>query len=66
MARLWQQVERISGADHTRVMQFVASGMLLNVFAAMDCRGSRNKLGEASPASPERRKAHERPRGRRL
>src|SRR5258705_6476527 len=36
MAALWQQVERLSGADAQRVMQFVASGMLLNVFAAME------------------------------
>ena len=47
MARLWQQVERVSGADSTRVMQFMASGMLLNVFAAMDLPRIKEQLGEA-------------------
>jgi AcrR family transcriptional regulator len=47
MARLWQQAERISGADDTRVMQFIASGMLLNVFAAMDLPRIKEQLGEA-------------------
>jgi AcrR family transcriptional regulator len=47
MARLWQQAERISGADDTRVMQFMASGMLLNVFAAMDLPRIKEQLGDA-------------------
>jgi AcrR family transcriptional regulator len=47
MARLWQQTERISGADDTRVMQFIASGMLFNVFAAMELPRIKEQLGEA-------------------
>jgi AcrR family transcriptional regulator len=47
MAGLWQQAERISGADDTRVMQFIASGMLLNVVAAMDPPRIKEQLGEA-------------------
>jgi len=47
MARLWQQAERISGADAQRVMQFIASGMLLNVFAAMELPRIKEQLGEA-------------------
>ena len=47
MAQLWQQAERISGADSTRVMQFMASGMLLNVFAAMELPRIKEQLGEA-------------------
>lgn len=47
MARLWQQAERLSGADDTRVMQFMASGMLLNVFAAMEMPRIKEQLGEA-------------------
>ncbi len=47
MARLWQQAERLSGADSTRVMQFIASGMLLNVFAAMELPRIKEQLGEA-------------------
>ena len=47
VARLWQQAERISGADDTRVMQFMASGMLLNVFAAMDLPRITEQLGDA-------------------
>jgi AcrR family transcriptional regulator len=47
MARLWQQAERLSGADDTRVMQFMASGMLLNVFAAMELPRIKEQLGEA-------------------
>jgi AcrR family transcriptional regulator len=47
MARLWQQTERISGADDTRVMQFMASGMLFNVFAAMELPRIKEQLGEA-------------------
>ncbi len=47
MARLWQQAERLSGADDTRVMQFMAGGMLLNVFAAMDLPRITEQLGDA-------------------
>ncbi len=47
MSRLWQQVQRISGADNQRVLQFFASGMLLNVFAALDLPRIREQLGEA-------------------
>ena len=47
LARLWQQAERISGADAQRVMQFIASGMLLNVFAAMELPRIKEQLGEA-------------------
>jgi len=47
MAKLWQQAERISGADAQRVMQFIASGMLLNVFAAMELPRIKEQLGEA-------------------
>jgi AcrR family transcriptional regulator len=47
LGRLWQQAERISGADDLRVMQFVASGMLFNVFAAMDLPRIKEQLGEA-------------------
>jgi AcrR family transcriptional regulator len=47
MARLWQRAEQISGADSMRVMQFMASGMLLNVFAAMELPRIKEQLGEA-------------------
>jgi AcrR family transcriptional regulator len=47
LAQLWQQAERISGADSRRVMQFIASGMLLNVFAAMELPRIKEELGEA-------------------
>jgi AcrR family transcriptional regulator len=47
MARLWGQAERISGADSQRVMQFIASGMLLNVFAAMDLPRIKEHLGDS-------------------
>src|SRR5262245_52633984 len=47
MARLWQRAERISGADSMRVMQFMASGMLLNVFAAMELPRIKEHLGDA-------------------
>jgi AcrR family transcriptional regulator len=47
MARLWQLAERISGCDDTRVMQFMASGMLLNVFAAMDLPRIKEQLGDS-------------------
>jgi AcrR family transcriptional regulator len=47
MARLWQRVEQISGADSARIAQFLATGMLLNVFAAMDLPRIKEHLGEA-------------------
>jgi AcrR family transcriptional regulator len=47
MSRLWEQVERISGADQMRIMQFFASGMLLNVFAALELPRIKEQLGEA-------------------
>jgi AcrR family transcriptional regulator len=47
LAGLWAQAGRLSGADDHRVMQFMASGMLLNVFAAMDLPRIKEQLGEA-------------------
>jgi len=47
LARLWQSAERISGADQQRIMQFMASGMLLNVFAAMELPRIKESLGES-------------------
>lgn len=47
MARLWKQVERLSGADDTRVAQFMGSGMLLNVTAALDLPHLTEQLGES-------------------
>ena len=47
LARLWQAAERISQADTLRIMQFMASGMLLNVFAALDLPRIKEQLGEA-------------------
>ncbi len=47
LSRLWLQVERISGADQMRIMQFFASGMLLNVFAALELPRIKEQLGEA-------------------
>ncbi len=47
LSRLWLQVERISGADQMRIMQFFASGMLLNVFAALDLPRIKEQLGDA-------------------
>jgi AcrR family transcriptional regulator len=44
---LWRQAVRLSGADDQRIMQFLASGMLLNVMAAMDLPRIREQLGEA-------------------
>jgi len=46
-SELWLQVQRISGADDQRVMMFMASGMLLNVFAALDLPRIKEQLGEA-------------------
>jgi len=47
LGELWQQVQRISGADDQRVMMFMASGMLLNVFAALGLPRIKEQLGEA-------------------
>jgi hypothetical protein len=47
MGRLWQAAQRISGADDRRVMQFMASGMLVNIMAAMDLPLVKDQLGEA-------------------
>ena len=47
MSRLWQLIERLTGADQQRIMQFVASGMLLNVFAALELPRIKEQLGEA-------------------
>ncbi len=33
---LWNEVARLSGVDETRLRQFFATGMLMNVVAAMD------------------------------
>jgi hypothetical protein len=35
-AHLWQAAQRISGADDRRILQLVASGMLINLMAAID------------------------------
>ena len=47
MARLWEQIARLSGADDARVTQFLAGGMLLNVTAAMDLPRLTEHLGES-------------------
>jgi AcrR family transcriptional regulator len=47
LSRLWLQAERLSGADQMRLMQFFASGMLLNVFAALELPRIKEQLGEA-------------------
>jgi AcrR family transcriptional regulator len=47
MGGLWQIVGRISGADEQRVMEFMAKGMLVNVFAAMDLPRGQGLLGSA-------------------
>jgi hypothetical protein len=47
MGRLWQLIERLTGAEHQRIMQFVAGGMLLNVFAALELPRIKEQLGEA-------------------
>jgi hypothetical protein len=47
LSRLWRHIERLSGGDHQRVMQFFASGMLLNVFAALELPRIKEQLGEA-------------------
>jgi AcrR family transcriptional regulator len=47
LSRLWLLVERLTGADQMRIMQFFASGMLLNVFAALELPRIKEQLGEA-------------------
>lgn len=47
MGGLWRQVARLSGADDQRIMQFMAGGMLINVFAALDLPQIKEQLGEA-------------------
>jgi AcrR family transcriptional regulator len=47
LGRLWRQVERISGLDDQRIMTFMASGMLLNVFAALGLPRIKEQLGES-------------------
>jgi hypothetical protein len=46
LSALWLLVERISGADDQRIMQFFAGGMLLNVFAALGLPRIKSQLGE--------------------
>jgi AcrR family transcriptional regulator len=45
--RLWALVKRLSGADDVRVGQFIASGMLLNVAAALDLPPILEALGDS-------------------
>ncbi len=57
MAGLWQQIARLSGADEKRITQFMASGMMINVFAALELPRITEQLGEAllglvEPAKP--------------
>jgi hypothetical protein len=47
LSELWQQVERISGADPERVIAFMGRGMLLNVFAAVGLPRTNDHLGDA-------------------
>jgi AcrR family transcriptional regulator len=47
MGRLWRLVGRLSGADEQRVMEFMARGMLLNVYAAMELPRLKGLLGPA-------------------
>jgi AcrR family transcriptional regulator len=47
LARLWRYVDRVSGADPVRVMQFMSHGMLLNVFAALELPRVKEQLGES-------------------
>jgi AcrR family transcriptional regulator len=47
LGALWQQVARLSGVDDQRIMQFMASGMLINVFAALELPRITEQLGEA-------------------
>jgi AcrR family transcriptional regulator len=47
LSALWRQAERLSGADDQRIMTFMASGMLLNVFAALELPRIKEHLGDA-------------------
>jgi AcrR family transcriptional regulator len=47
MGRLWELVGRLSGADERRIMEFMARGMLVNVFAAMALPRGNGLLGAA-------------------
>lgn len=47
MGRLWRLVARVSGADEQRVMEFMARGMLVNVFAAMQVPRGKGLLSSA-------------------
>jgi AcrR family transcriptional regulator len=47
MSRLWAHAQRLSGADDQEIMQFMAKGMLLNVFAAMDLPRIKERLGDS-------------------
>jgi AcrR family transcriptional regulator len=47
LGRLWRLVARLTGAEEQRIMQFMASGMLLNVFAALDLPRIDEQLGES-------------------
>ncbi len=47
MGRLWAHAQRLSGADDQEIMQFMAKGMLLNVFAAMDLPRIKERLGDS-------------------
>jgi AcrR family transcriptional regulator len=51
MGRLWQLVGRLSGADEQRVMEFMARGMLINVFAAMALPRGKGLLAAALAAA---------------
>jgi AcrR family transcriptional regulator len=46
-SELWQQAQRISGADDQRVTTFLANGMLFNIFAALGLPRIKEHLGEA-------------------
>src|SRR5262245_54459090 len=57
MSKMWATVQRISGCDDQRIMQFMAGGMLLNIMAAMDLPLLKQQLGEsltglAKPVTP--------------
>jgi AcrR family transcriptional regulator len=45
MSRLWTTAQKLSGATDDDVMSFLARGMLLNVFAAMDLPRIKAQLG---------------------
>jgi AcrR family transcriptional regulator len=54
MSALWLLTERLSGADDQRIMQFMATGMLLNVFAAMGLPRIKEQLGQILHGQPPR------------